>query len=591
MSEASTAKGHDEGGGESSMARPASEGKSRGSQRRDLGPQSVQADTGDRYALGSIAWRLAATFLAGVVAFVLLAGWITFVPLLMVPLLVGGYIGLTVRKLVPAATVGAGAALVGAIIASVVYDPKVAATLMNKLPPWFNPDVPAPFYRGVAFPIFQSLHWSGVEGVAWGLGACLLSGVFAAGASWLASNLSSPNVARAVMAWSLIAALCVSLFATADRASAALRQEVGVEPASLSYRDDPFIYVKTFYLMQQGHDYYAAVEKACENDGRLAASGAAKNGRFYGFWPKPSYFRQPLPFYLWKNMGSSADWVVRYSVALSALALAALYAGFSRRFSSRALLIPYLLYPWMLAHAATINVFFPDWWAALITIFAIALLAADVPVAAAVVALLASLMRFIALPLLAVIEFAALVLLVPKRGRMHMVIVVAVGALSFVGFALLWMRHIAAATPFIDPQTLAATSTSGIIDSTSARPFADRVLSPAAYRMYAYGFGLVWPALLFPTALFGYLVGLSKSRLAQISLSLYVAGWGTFSVAIGPTSSYWGQLYTGALVIGTAVMLATLDQAPQVVAEAYKTSVAWIAAMRRRATRPREALA
>jgi hypothetical protein len=573
------------------MARSASNEKSTGKRHRVEDQRSKQSDARDRAALTPIGWRLATTALAGVIAFVLLAGWISFMPLLVVPLLVGGYVGLTVRKLVPAAAVGAGAALIGAIIGSVVYDPRTAAALMNQLPPWFSPDVPPSFYRELAFPILQSLHWSGVEGVAWGLGACLLSGAFAAGASWLMSNLGSPNVVRTVIAWGLIAVLCVSLLVTADRASTALRQRVGVEPANLSYKSDAQLYMKTFYLMQQGLDYYPAVEKACENDGRLAASGAAKNGKFYGFWPKPSYFRQPLPFYLWKNMGSSADWVVRYSVVLGALALAALYAGFSRSLSSRALLIPYLLYPWVLAHAATINVFLPDWWAALFTIFAIALIAADVPLAAAVVALIASLMRFIALPLLAVIEFTALVLLLRRSGRTHMVIVAAVGALSFVGFALLWMRHMAAATPFIDPQTLATTSTSGIIDSTSARPFAERVLSPAAYLMYAYGFGLIWPALLFPAALFGYLIGLSKSRFAQVALTLFVVGWGAFSVAVGPTSSYWGQLYTGSLVIGTAVMLATLDQAPQVVVEAYKASVAWIAAMRRRATRPKEVLA
>ena len=98
--------------------------------------------------------------------------------------------------------------------------------------------------------------------------------------------------------------------------------------------------------------------------------------------------------------------------------------------------------------------------------------------------------------------------------------------------------------------------------------------------MYAYGFGLFAPVLLFPTGLAGFLIAMRRSRFAQTALSLFVVGWFLFLAVVGPSSTYWGQMYTFALVIGTAALLATLDTAPRVIAEGWHSASAWLAQRR-----------
>jgi hypothetical protein len=550
------------------------------------GPKRASANgqgaTQEAKSTARIAWRFGAIGLSGVIAFVLLAGWISFVPLITVTLLVGGYLGLTMKRWQHAAAVGAVVGLVGGVMASTFYGTDAATKLIANLPQYFNLDTPLVFYQETVLPIVKAGHWSDGLGFLWVLGACVLCAGFAACVSWFTARTGESKTVRTVMSWGLVAVLCLCFLVTADGTSLGIRQFVSVEPTDYSYQFDAIIYVKTIYLMKQGMDYYPAVVEAASKDGRAIAGKWVTNGKMTALWPRAEYVRLPLMFQIWSAMGPTADWVVRWSEVLSALALIALFCGFSRKLSERALLIPFMTYPWLLAHGSTINVFFPDWWAALAVVFAIALIAADLPEAAVVVAAFGAILRFLSLPLLGVVVVAAVVLLLRKQDRKRMAIVIGVAIASLGVFAVFWEQNIAIASRYIAATTTTASTAgsyfSGLLGAFTGRDMVLRLLAPTAYYMYAYGFSLIPLVLLFPLALIGFLIAMRRSRLAQISLPLFVAGWFVYLVAFGPSSTYWGQVYTSALVIGTAALLATLDTAPGVVSS-------WYEAIRSRLTR------
>lgn len=529
-----------------------------------------------------LVWQFVAVGLSAYVAFVLLAGWLAVLPQVAVPLLVGGYIGLCIRRPIPAAAAGATVGILGGATAALLYTSGAMIALLRHLPTWFNGDVPSGIYTDVLLPIVQASHWGDTRAILSVLSACILTGGFAAGATWLGANVRGSVPARDIVAWALVAVLCVCFLVTANRYSVTLRQQVGVEPPNGQYGYDAVIYVKTIYLMKQGTGYYLAVVRAAENDSRFMAAGTIKNDKMYPgtWWPTPSYFRQPLAFYMWKYMGRTADGVVVWSSFLSAIGLGVLYWGFARRLSVRALLVAYMAFPWMLGHGTTLNVFFPDWWAALASVIAIALLAADLPIAAMVLAFVATLFRFTALPLMAVIEVAALLLLFSKKERRRMIWVAGTGAVCAAAFVILWKIHTAAALPFYLPQTLAAAPTSSILASSHNYPYVVRSLAPTAYYMFGYGFGVVPPALLFVTALLGFLLALKDNRFAQAACSMFVVGWAVYVLVVGVGAGYWGQMYTGALVIGTAALFAALGSAPDTIANAYRTARERLAARR-----------
>lgn len=166
-----------------------------------------------------------------------------------------------------------------------------------------------------------------------------------------------------------------------------------------------------------------------------------------------------------------------------------------------------------------------------------------------------------------------------------MAIVAGLGAACFVVFAVFWQQHTALAAQYIESGTTATSLFAGLIAGFATRDVATRLLAPSAYYMYAYGFGLFSPVLLFPTGLAGFLVSIRRSRFAQVAFPLFVLGWFLFLAAIGPSSSYWGQMYTFALVIGTAALLATLDTAPRTVADAWRAALTWSADRKNRAAK------
>ena len=86
-----------------------------------------------------------------------------------------------------------------------------------------------------------------------------------------------------------------------------------------------------------------------------------------------------------------------------------------------------------------------------------------------------------------------------------------------------------------------------------------RLLSPVSYLMYPYGFfrfSMLW---FVPLGIIGLWVGLRRMPMARVTAALYAALFSGYLVAFGAPSQYWGQALMPLLVIGTAMLLASLD--------------------------------
>lgn len=171
----------------------------------------------------------------------------------------------------------------------------------------------------------------------------------------------------------LIAALAASMWMTALSLNAQRRGSMApindwfsTEPAAGSYSFDGSVYLKTFYLMHRGHDYYSAFREAVEGDTRATSVslGSVLN------------FRMPTVFLGWALLPSDGRSIV---LAYLGLASAGLVASFllARAFvrDSLALVAPILLWPYMLHGAVTGWVLFAEYWALPLALASLAALA------------------------------------------------------------------------------------------------------------------------------------------------------------------------------------------------------------------------
>lgn len=515
--------------------------------------------------------------LAGAFAFALLAGWTRPWTVVLVSLVVGVYVGLRLLAPLKSGIAGGLVGLVGSSVAAYVYSPVAALGFTQRMPEWINWDFPRDAYELTVIPLFNQLPWGSALTIAIVavLASTILTGLTAAATSWIVRRYSALSFLPMALAWVAVAVLASGFLFTAQQSSAGLRQGLGSEPTNLEYSYDALIYLKTFYLMESGQSYYPAVVSAAENDSRFAAEGLVRDGKMFGFWPKPSYFRQPLPFQLWTLLANDGGGIMSWSHLLSAALLLTLFWGFSRALSAGALIVPMMIYPWLMLGNICINVLLPDWWAALALLYAVAFLAADLGLAALAFAFVATLMRFSTLPLLGTMIFSAGVLALPMMDRRRMLIILGSGVAGVAAFMLLWSIHVSAATPFVDAETLKNTTTGGILSTTAGRDLNARAVAPMHYSAYPYGFHAFPLMLLFVPALFGYVVALWKRWLGALSLTLFVLAWLVYSVVIGPTASYWGLVYNSVVIIGAALALATADRIPGILAEAQS----WIQAL------------
>ena len=345
----------------------------------------------------------------------------------------------------------------------------------------------------------------------------------------------------------------VSGASTVDPGPAAERLR---EPGSFRY--DAAVYRQTHLLMvEDGLDYYEAFVTAASQDARLIEQESVRDGKFVDWATSPNYIRLPYLFWLWEAVRSLGMNVFQFSMIASSLVLIGSYWAFYPVFRHRAAIMPALLYPWFVAHATWVNLFFPDFWAGLFGLASLFLILRERWLTAGAFALAAALCREAAAIWLVLLIFAALV---PKpdrqtdRNRRDI--------LFYLGcFALFWVAvylHQEPAARLITDST-DALPVSEMLGWSAARPLLEKFVNPAGHVMYPYGFFAIPPIALVVAAPIGYWLSL-KSRPRRVRATVLAGSvfWLGFTLIIGAPSSYWGQLYTAQAVLGTTALMLVL---------------------------------
>ncbi len=124
------------------------------------------------------------------------------------------------------------------------------------------------------------------------------------------------------------------------------------EPKSFVYRSDEMIFLKTFYLMQKGKNYYQAFLNAVQMD-----------ARGIHLTSDSSLWRMPTIFYIWLYLGRNSIGIGRLFMICSALSLVAVYTIMARLAPRLALLSPIILMPYFFdAYYYATSMLFSEWW-------------------------------------------------------------------------------------------------------------------------------------------------------------------------------------------------------------------------------------
>lgn len=207
------------------------------------------------------------------------------------------------------------------------------------------------------------------------LGWALAVGAVAAATAWAVTFV--PAKRRGAAVWivlgALVLALWVNVIVFGSQSQAAGQPSfitsLSMEPRAEQYRFDAQIYLKTFYLMRQGEDFYSAFRAAFKGDARMEGyPGAVFN------------FRQPYGFYIWSLLApGDARGILYMWLALASGALVAAYllaATVVRR--PLALVGAFCLYPYLLFPATGHWLPFVEYWGAALGVISAALLALSI---------------------------------------------------------------------------------------------------------------------------------------------------------------------------------------------------------------------
>ncbi len=135
------------------------------------------------------------------------------------------------------------------------------------------------------------------------------------------------------------------------------------EPGREAYNSDESDYLKTFYLMEKGDDFYVAHRTALIAD-----------DRFLDFKGDVAGWRLPTIFYFWKFVANSGT-NIRFSfLVLSSISLVSVYFLMKRFVGVLGLLSVYLLTPYFLGAVTDKSFLFIEWWAVIFLIFGLTLL-------------------------------------------------------------------------------------------------------------------------------------------------------------------------------------------------------------------------
>ena len=457
----------------------------------------------------------------------------------------------------------AGAALSGGVAVGLAYwglSSGAIAALLVGAPPMYLADIPPTILTTRAAEMMRS---SSVLSLGSPLVAAFVSALVAAVVAWVSGLLVRRGDSRW---WKHVPAAVVLAFICAGMASSAWSsdfREVSTQiRANDTYGVDAAIYQQTSLLMQiRDSGYYEELVTAAAGDSRLIAEGAIVDGKFVSWAHGPSFIRLPFVFGMWKAAQTIGLTTFDLALTFAMLLVVGSYIAFSPHVGGLAVAVPAVLFPAFVAHGTWLNLFFPDYWAALFSLAAVFLVLRERWLAAGVFALAAALCREVAAVWLVFLVLGALAGVVIDKERQSWRDLGAY-AVAFGVFGLALLLHERAASAIIAATATAPTIMTMLQDS-AARELSAKFVEPAGYLMYPFGFFIIPPVLSLLLAPLGYLASTSgrpwRLRSTLLAAALF---WPAFTATVGATSSYWGQQYTMLAIVGVAALFAWLAGQP-----------------------------
>jgi hypothetical protein len=454
---------------------------------------------------------------AAFIAFGVLFGWTAEASLVVAPLLTGVFVGLCLHSPFASSLVAGGAGLLSGLVSAAVYAMPGLYERATASPPHTNSDIPTLLYQIVGTMMMRNPLNSLPQPT--GLVLLLLcSSMGTAAAAWGCAMLlqvyrGDRNRLRRMVATGLVAVLCTSYMLTAVSASSEMLSYASQDPPAGTYAFDATVYLKTYYNMLRGEDYYTALLSAAAGDSRVMADTTTgiRDGKSYGGW-------------LW---GPAA--MRRPAVALGAITLAAVFWGLMPYLSYRAAFVATFVMPYVLFMTLSLNPFFPDFWAALLATCALALIMRRQWIAAAVTFLVAAAIRETLGPGLAVVSASLLVV---------------------------WLRHGRGREWLVAYRS----SLDILLETMQTRSFAVKVVRATQYLVFPYGFYYIPGGGTFVFAPLGFWAVLASRKDVRAVVLAYTLFWIAFVFIVGATSSYWGQVIMLPSLVGLGGLLMSADR-------------------------------
>ena len=511
-------------------------------------------------------WTYAVVGVAAFIAFAMIFGWTAVVPYILAPLVTGVFVALCLQSPAGSAAVAGLAGLVSAAVCAIAYVMPAFYERAIAPPPDTNNDIPGMLWQIVGGfmqnnPLNTMPQPTGML-LLLGCGALGTAAVAWGTATLVRKSKGDQTALRRRVGAGIVAVVCLSYAFSAARASTEMIAYANQEPVVGNYAFDATVYLKTYYNMAHGQDYYTALVSAAAGDTRVIADTATgiRDGKSYGGWLwGPSAARRPTIFYVWKYLAPGGGGSVIYlAIAFSALSLAVIWWGLTPYLSYRAVFVPIFAVPYVMLMTLGLNVFFPDYWAALIALCALALLMRRQWIAGAAALLFAAAVRETIGPSLAVMAVVlVLVWLRCGKGREWLV-----RAGAFAAAAALWLGfekvHEAIGTRFM---AVPYPSSFDILMGTmQGLTWTKKVTGATQYLVFPYGFYAIPGLVSFLLAPVGYWAALASRKDVQTAVTGYAVYWVVFLSVVGATSSYWGQALMLPSLVGVACLLLSADR-------------------------------
>lgn len=213
-------------------------------------------------------------------SFRLLPGIGPFLPVVLLPAILGAFTGLSVTGFVRGGVLG--------------FLVPVAGSVMV----WF--------YQPGAFP------WSSPGGIA------LIQGAIAAAAS-IATVFAKRKLPVSRLAIVVLALVLLNFALLVDHGKDRVYSGSAFEPPAESYNFDGVFFLKVFYLMEHGQDYYRAWDLAFQGDIRYDRP-----------FPEVWGWRMPTLYWIWSAAASRGDTLVVYFVLLSLAGMVSIHLAASK---------------------------------------------------------------------------------------------------------------------------------------------------------------------------------------------------------------------------------------------------------------------